>query len=119
MTTVLFTPIIGVQQSTRGQMECVSKGVIVGEVVLSAITTGELSERERAILDFERHWWKHAGAKEVTIKGLFDLTPTRYYELLNSVIDRPEALSADPMLVKRLRRMRDARTRDRSARRLS
>jgi hypothetical protein len=91
----------------------------VGEVVLSAITTGELSERERAILDFERHWWKHAGAKEVTIKELFDLTPTRYYELLNSVIDRPEALSADPMLVKRLRRMRDARTRDRSARRLS
>ncbi|CAB4677867.1 unannotated protein [freshwater metagenome] len=96
----------------------VSKGVIVGEVA-SAITTGELSERERAILDFERHWWKHAGAKEITIKELFDLNPARYYELLNAVIDRPEALEADPMLVKRLRRMRDARTRDRSARRLS
>ena len=119
MTTVLFTPIIGDQQRTRGQVGAQEKGVIVGEVVLSAITTGELSERERAILDFERHWWKHAGAKEVTIKELFELTPTRYYELLNSVIDRPEALSADPMLVKRLRRMRDARTRDRSARRLS
>ncbi|NBO09446.1 MAG: DUF3263 domain-containing protein, partial [Actinobacteria bacterium] len=53
------------------------------------------------------------------IKELFDLNPARYYELLNAVIDRPEALEADPMLVKRLRRMRDARTRDRSARRLS
>ena len=115
MTTVSFTPIIGLVKFNI----CEEKGVIVGEVALSGVSAGELTERELAILDFERHWWKHAGSKEVTIKELFDLNPARYYELLNAVIDRPEALAADAMLVKRLLRMRDARTRDRSARRLS
>ncbi|MDQ1687428.1 MAG: hypothetical protein QOK42_403, partial [Frankiaceae bacterium] len=41
-----------------------------------------------------------------------------YYQVLNALIDRPEALEFDPMLVKRLRRMRSARARARSARRL-
>ena len=77
-----------------------------------------LSERDRRILEFERQWWKYAGAKEQAIRDLFDMSATRYYQIINSLIDNPEALAFDPMLVKRLRRMRAARQRARSARRL-
>jgi hypothetical protein len=78
-----------------------------------------LTEREQEILAFERQWWKYAGAKENAIRELFDMSATRYYQVLNALIDRPEALAEDPMLVKRLRRMRHSRQRARSARRLS
>jgi hypothetical protein len=77
-----------------------------------------LTERETQILEFERQWWRYAGAKEQAIRELFDCSATRYYQLLNALIDNPAALQADPMLVKRLRRMRSARQRARSARRL-
>lgn len=81
--------------------------------------TGDgLSRRDREILAFERQWWKYAGAKEQAIRDLFDMSSTRYYQVLNALIDRPDALSADPMLVKRLRRLRASRQRARSARRL-
>jgi hypothetical protein len=82
------------------------------------LATGELSARDREILAFERHWWKYAGAKEQAVRDLFDMSATRYYQVLNALLDRPEALVADPMLVKRLRRLRAARQRARSARRL-
>ena len=78
----------------------------------------ELTERESEILSFERQWWKYAGAKEQAVRDLFDLSATRYYQVLNALIDRPEALVHDPMLVKRLRRLRSTRQRTRSARRL-
>jgi hypothetical protein len=78
----------------------------------------ELTEREQEILAFERQWWKYAGAKEQAIRELFDMSATRYYQVLNALLDRPEALAFDPMLVKRLRRLRAARQRARSARRL-
>ena len=77
-----------------------------------------LSERDRQILEFERQWWKYAGAKEQAIRDLFDMSSTRYYQIINALIDDPRALAFDPMLVKRLRRMRAARQRARSARRL-
>ncbi|MEU5885048.1 DUF3263 domain-containing protein [Spirillospora sp. NPDC047279] len=77
-----------------------------------------LPERDRQILAFERQWWKYAGAKEQAIREQFDMSATRYYQLLNILIDRPEALAHDPMLVKRLRRMRSQRQRQRAARRL-
>ncbi len=77
-----------------------------------------LSDRDRAILEFERQWWKYAGAKEQAIRDLFDMSATRYYQVLNTLLDNPAALEADPMLVKRLRRMRASRQRARSARRL-
>lgn len=75
---------------------------------------GTLTDREREILAFERQWWKYAGAKEQAIRELFDVSATRYYQLLNSLIDRPEALEAEPMLVNRLRRIRAGRARARS-----
>jgi uncharacterized protein DUF3263 len=77
-----------------------------------------LQRRDRDILAFERQWWKYAGAKEQAIRELFDMSATRYYQVLNNLIDTPEALAADPMLVKRLRRLRASRQRQRSARRL-
>ena len=78
----------------------------------------QLSARDQEILAFERQWWKYAGAKEQAIRELFDMSATRYYQVLNALIDRPEALVHDPMLVKRLRRLRTTRQRTRSARRL-
>jgi hypothetical protein len=78
----------------------------------------ELSERDLAILEFERQWWKYSGAKESAIKELFDMSATRYYQVLNALIDNPAALAADPMLIKRLRRLRSQRQRTRQARRL-
>jgi hypothetical protein len=77
-----------------------------------------LTQRDREILEFERQWWKYAGAKEQAIRELFDMSATRYYQVVNNLIDSPDALAFDPMLVKRLRRMRAARQRTRSARRL-
>ncbi len=87
-----------------------------GHEVLSHV--GELTERDRAVLDFERQWWKYAGAKEQAVRDLFDMSATRYYQVLNALIDSPAALAHDPMLVKRLRRMRTSRQRARTARRL-
>ena len=78
----------------------------------------ELDRREREILAFEGQWWKYAGAKEQAIRELFDMSATRYYQVLNALIDSPAALAHDPMLVKRLRRMRASRQRARTARRL-
>jgi Protein of unknown function (DUF3263) len=77
-----------------------------------------LTRREREILTFERQWWKYAGAKEQAVRELFDMSATRYYQVLNALIDTPAALAADPLLVKRLRRLRASRQRQRSARRL-
>ncbi|MGI8459069.1 MAG: DUF3263 domain-containing protein [Propionibacteriaceae bacterium] len=79
---------------------------------------GELDDRDAAILHFERQWWKFAGAKEQAIREQFGMSATRYYQVLNALIDRPEALIADALLVKRLRRLRATRQRNRSARRL-
>ena len=94
--------------SSSGPAEAASAGRSLGFV-----RTGD-----GAILAFERHWWKYAGAKEQAIRDQFQMSATRYYQVLNALIDRPEALAHDPLLVKRLRRLRAARQRARSARRL-
>jgi len=78
----------------------------------------ELGERERRILAFERKWWAYAGAKEQAIRDEFEVSATRYYQLLNELIEKRAALEADPMLVKRLRRLRAKRQRDRARKRL-
>jgi len=70
-----------------------------------------LSERDRAILDFERQWWRYPGAKEKAIRDRLGLPATRYYQVLNALLDRPDALVYDPMLVRRLRRLRARRHR--------
>jgi hypothetical protein len=81
-------------------------------------TLDRLDDRTRAILDFERTWWLEGGAKERRIRERLGLSPTRYHQLLVRAIDLPEALAYDPMLVRRLRRLRASRRRTRMARRL-
>jgi Protein of unknown function (DUF3263) len=78
----------------------------------------DLSDRDQQILTFERQWWKYAGAKEQAIRDQFGMSATRYYQVLNALIDRADALEFDPLLVKRLRRLRSSRQRARAARRL-
>lgn len=69
----------------------------------------DLTDEETAILDLERSWWKHAGAKDAVIRERFDVSPTRYYQVLGALLERPEALAYDPMLVRRLVRLRERR----------
>ena len=76
----------------------------------------ELSERDVQMLDFERSWWKHAGVKEQAIRERFDMSATRYYQLLNELLENPAALAHDPILVKRLKRLRQYRQKQRVAR---
>ena len=74
----------------------------------------ELTEGERAMLDFERSWWTDPGPKDTAINEQLEMSTTRYYELLNELIDRPEAEAHDPLVIRRLRRMRDRRRRSRA-----
>ena len=75
----------------------------------------ELTDREREVLAFERRFWRRAGAKERAIRERFALSPARYYQLLNALVDEPAAVRADPVLVERLRRVRAGRQRVRDA----
>ncbi|MBM7387540.1 hypothetical protein JOE37_000534 [Clavibacter michiganensis] len=78
----------------------------------------ELDERGRAVLDFERDWTRHAGAKEEAIRQAFGLSATRYYQLLGSLLETRQALAYDPLLVGRLLRLRETRAAARAARAL-
>lgn len=99
-------------------ISAIQDGSSAGEQASVVDETTGLSRRELDILDFERKWWKYAGAKEDAIRELFAMSATRYYQVLNAVVDKDEALAADPMLVKRLRRLRASRQKARAARRL-
>jgi hypothetical protein len=68
-----------------------------------------LSERDMRVLAFERRTWRTAGAKEQDISDALGMSATRYYQVLNELIDLPEALQFDPSLVKRLRAQRSRR----------
>lgn len=72
-----------------------------------------ITDRDRAILDFERGWWTEPGPKDTAIRERFELSGTRYYQLLAELVDDPEAAEYDPLLVRRLRRMRERRRRAR------
>lgn len=96
-----------------------SAGVSADGASLGGVSADSpLSARDQQILALERQWWKYAGAKEQAIRELFDLSATHYYQILNALIDTEDALAHDPMLVKRLRRLRTSRQRARTARRL-
>jgi hypothetical protein len=73
----------------------------------------ELSERDRAILDFEASWWTEPSSKKDAIQARLSLSPTRYYRLLAALVDTPEAAAYRPLVVHRLRRSRADRRRDR------
>lgn len=69
-----------------------------------------LTDRDRSLLEFEERWLGHSGAKEAAIRSEFGLTSARYYQLLNHIIDSPDALAASPMHVKRLLNARATRS---------
>jgi Protein of unknown function (DUF3263) len=73
-----------------------------------------LSDQEVSILTFERQWWRFAGAKEQAIRDNFGMSPTRYYQTLNAMLESADAMAHDPALVKRLRRLRASRLRSRA-----
>ncbi|MDR3069514.1 MAG: DUF3263 domain-containing protein [Propionibacteriaceae bacterium] len=79
----------------------------------------QLDDADRALLDFEKAWWLLPSAKEPEIRERFGISATRYYQQLNSLIDTEAALAYDPLLVKRLRRLRSSRQHERSAKRLT
>ncbi|MCU1637769.1 MAG: hypothetical protein JWL94_416 [Microbacteriaceae bacterium] len=76
----------------------------------------QLGDRDVAILAFEHEWWRQDGIKDEAIRRNFGLSAARYYQLLNALIDTPAAIVHDPMLVRRLQRIRDARTSARATR---
>ena len=78
----------------------------------------ELTGQQQEILDFERQWWRFAGAKAVEIDRQLGMTPVAYYRELNAVIDLPAAMKHDPALVRRLQRARTLRRRRRASRSL-
>jgi len=84
----------------------------------AAASASGLTREEQEILAFERQWWQFPGTKEKAIREMFSLSPTRYYQVLNALIDNPASLEEDPLLVRRLRRLRASRQKTRSARRL-
>jgi len=81
-------------------------------------STPEFTDEHRSVLDFEKHWWKHQGNKAAQIQARLGISSTRYYRVLNAAISHPDALEHDPMLVKRLRRLRDVRKAHRRSRRI-
>jgi len=100
-TRVLFQPVVSPERETvEGTPGCRQKG-------RTAMTA--LSERDRRVLAFERRTWRTAGAKEQDIAEALGMSATRYYQVLNELIDLPEALQFDPSLVKRLRAQRARR----------
>jgi hypothetical protein len=88
----------------------------VGRRTLCLMDQGELTDRDRAILVFEKQWWRHAGSKEQAVRDTFSMSATRYYQMLNALLDNEAALAFEPEVVKRLRRLRAARQRARSGR---
>lgn len=77
-----------------------------------------LTDRDRAIIEFERTWWSEGVSKESIIRERFELSTTRYYELLADLIDSDEAYAYDPLVIRRLRRLRDRRRRARFERQI-
>ena len=83
------------------------------EVATAPAPAPELGVRERAVLDFEARRFKNPGLKEQAVREEFEISPTQYFQILNALLDDPDALAYSPTLVARLRRLRDARQRAR------
>ncbi len=87
------------------------EGPCIDGCLPATLDTMPLTERDKAILDLERTWWAEHGIKETAVKDRFELSSTRYYEILQELLESPDAMTHDPLLVRRLRRQRDQRRR--------
>ena len=99
----------------RGNSSPLAGGATAPDVAGVVNPGAGLSARDAEILDFEGHWWRFSGAKEASIKDKFGMTPAHYHQVLSALLDNPAALAYDPILVKRLRRLRQARHQARTA----
>ncbi len=86
---------------------------MIGARPAASLVRMALTDRDRAILDFERSWWTEVGPKDTIIRERFELSGTRYYQLLTELLDDADALLYDPLLIRRLRRVRERRRRAR------
>ena len=86
---------------------------MIGARPAASLVGMALTDRDRAILDFERSWWTETGPKDTAIRERFELSGTRYYQLLTELIDDQAALEYDPLVIRRLRRVRERRRRAR------
>lgn len=68
-----------------------------------------MTDEDREILALERRWYARPGAKETAILAELGMSPVRYYQRLLSIVEDPEALAAEPVLVHRLRRLKERR----------
>ncbi len=98
--------------------ECIGRKRADREPAERELSEQEPAEQEQGILAFERQWWKRSGGKDRAIRELFGMSGARYYQVLNELLDDPAAVRSDPMLIKRLRKLRASRQRARQARRL-
>lgn len=72
-----------------------------------------LTDRDRAMLDFEGSWWTGGGSKHDAIRSRFAVSPTQYYRIMGALVESDEAGRYAPLVVRRLRRQRDQRRRAR------
>jgi len=93
-------------------------GAVTPAITQATEAAGGGDLRYREVLDFERSWWCPGRSKERAVRARFGLSSTRYHQVLMRTIDLPEALVYDPVLVGRLRRLREERRRTRFAQRL-
>jgi hypothetical protein len=107
---------LGVVQSLAEELSRPDPEHSVADPAEVAAARRTLTDRERAMLEFERLWWRHAGAKEQAIRETFELSSTHYYRLLNALLDVPAAVEFDALVVGRLRRLRASRARRRGGR---
>lgn len=115
-------PALRKAHRAKRMCDCWERGTS-GVLVLGASSdensvTMALTERDQAIIEFERTWWSEDGSKESIIRERFELSTTRYYELLGELIDSDEAHDFDPLVIRRLRRLRDRRRRARFERQI-
>lgn len=73
-----------------------------------------MTDAERQMREFAGHRWQYAGNQETAVRAEFGVSLTRYWQVVNRVLDDPDALRFDPQLVRRLRRIRSARATARS-----
>ena len=105
----------GAQSTVEDRIVDVSDSATL--VTITDAVVDVLSPRDRRILALERQWFCNAGSKEAEISRQFGMTPTRYFQILNGLIDDPRAMRESPQIVARLRRLRLARRRTRRAHR--
>lgn len=72
-----------------------------------------LDATDLAIIALETKAWRYAGAKETAVRDQLGMSPTRYYQRVNALIDNPAALAHAPGPLQRLRRLREARRQQR------